>query len=119
NVLSAGVGEHGAEFGEGDAGAQRNHSTEHPRQKKQGWIRQRPRNIFGGKKNGRADDAAHQQQYGVEQAEPTDETRFFTGRFGFGRQGIGMGFHFGALASFLIPWPVRRKTRAAFRSGGR
>ena len=93
NVLSAGVGKHGAEFGEGDAGAQRNHSTEYPHQKKQRRIRQRPGNIFGGKKNRRADDAAHQQQHGVEQTKPTDETRFLTGCFGFGSQGSGSGVH--------------------------
>src|ERR1039458_5336728 len=51
NVLSARVGKHGAEFGERDAGAQRNHAAEDPHQKKQRWIRQRPGNIFGGKKN--------------------------------------------------------------------
>ena len=93
NVLSAGVGEHGAEFGEGDAGAQRNHSTEHPHQKKQSRIRQRPGNILGGEKNRRADDAAHQQQHRVEQAKPADETRLLLGCFGFGSEGSGSGVH--------------------------
>ena len=93
NVLSAGVGEHGAEFGEGDAGAQRNHSAEDPHQKKQRWIRQRPGNVFGGKKNRRADDAAHEKQYGVKQAKPTDETRLLAGCLGFRRQGSGSRAH--------------------------
>src|ERR1700674_5795011 len=94
NVLPAGVGKHGAEFGEGDTGAQRNHSTERPHQKKQRRVRQRPGNIFGGKKNGRANDATHQQQYGVEQTEPTDETRLLTGCFSFGGRGSGRDIHY-------------------------
>src|SRR6202795_5047825 len=93
DVLSAGVGKHGAEFGEGDAGAQRNYSTEYPHQKKQSRVRQRPGNIFGGKKNGRTDDAAHQQEYGVKQTQPADETRLLTGCFSFGGQGSGRGIH--------------------------
>src|SRR5208337_4782545 len=84
NVLSAGVGKHRAEFGKGDAGAQRDHSTEDPHQKKQRRIRQRPGNILSGKKNRRADDAADQQQHGVEQTKPADETRFLRRGFGFG-----------------------------------
>src|ERR1700675_3151980 len=91
NVLSAGVGKHGAEFGEGDAGAQRNYSAEHPHQEKQRRIRQRPGNIFGGKKNRRTDNAAHQQQYGIEQTQPPDETRLLVGFFGFGGRGGGGG----------------------------
>src|SRR5258708_35757483 len=59
NVLSAGVGKHGAELGESDTGAQRNHSTEHPYQEKQRRIRQRPGNIVCGKKDRGASSAAH------------------------------------------------------------
>src|SRR5208283_2757743 len=54
-----------------------------PHQEKQLRIRQRPGNIFGGKKNRRADDAADQQQHGVEQTKAADETRFLRGGFGF------------------------------------
>ena len=89
DVLSAGVGKHGAEFGKGDASAQRNHSPKDPHQEKQLRVRQRPGNILGGKKNRGADDAAYQQQYGVEQTKPTDETRFLRGGFGFGGREAG------------------------------
>src|SRR5882672_4305439 len=42
---------------------------------------QRTSDVFGGKKNRGADDATHQQQDGVEQAESADETRLFAGIF--------------------------------------
>ena len=62
DVLSAGVGKHRTQFGEGEAGAERDQRAQHPDQQKQHRLRQRPGNIFCGQKNRRADDAADQQQ---------------------------------------------------------
>ncbi len=62
NVLAAGVGKHRAEFGEREAGEQRNDAAKHPDQQEQHGMRQRAGDVFGGKENRRADDAADQQQ---------------------------------------------------------
>ena len=48
NILAARVGKHGAEFGEGDAGAKRDRAAQDPDQKKQFRIGQRAGNIFRG-----------------------------------------------------------------------
>ena len=69
NVLAAGVGEHRAQFGEGGASQQRNARAQNPDQQKQHGMRQGTSNVFCRQENRRANDAADQQQDGVEQAE--------------------------------------------------
>src|ERR1700722_774659 len=89
NILSPRLGEHGTKFGEGYASEQRDDAANHPHQQKQHGMRQRAGNVFSGKKNGRADDAADQQQNGIEQAESANQSRL--GRSGLRREGCGFG----------------------------
>ncbi len=109
NVLSAGLGEHGTQLGEGGAAEQRNYAADHPHQQKQHGLRQRPGNVFGGEKNRGADDAADQEQHRIEQAESANQGRL---------RGRGRGSAAGRRES-IIRFRVRREIPAACRSGGR
>jgi hypothetical protein len=85
DILSPAVWEHRAQFGESDTAEKRDQSTHDPNSHEQHRIRQWRCNIFGGEKNGRANDPAYQEQHGVQKRESADEARL---RFRFAYDGL-------------------------------
>ena len=97
DVLAAGVGKHRTQFGEGEAGAERDQRSENPYQQEQRRLRQRSGDVLCGEKDRGSDDAADQKQHGIEQVESTKRVGLPSGAVAFdqGRAARedGCGFH--------------------------
>src|SRR5581483_3726537 len=63
------------QFGECEASEQRHHSAENPYQQEPHGMGQGRGNVLGGEENGRTNDAADQQQNGVQQGKATNQRR--------------------------------------------